>query len=571
MKLIQFFFMISLNISFILTKELMIVGFRNYNQNPNPNQNQYSIFFEILIQKKDDLPNYDNLFVELSLYNRSDINNKTKSQIKCDLDKETYQTKDKNNILYRCKNDDNSIIFDGIKVNKNFKFNSTNETDATLVESDIDESFLSKETINDITTQNFSWDFEAFYLDNIDKENDEYILNGKIYGNFTEGYAFLNLSNNTFDCFVNTTVIKFTPNGTINDHLVGKLANLTDTDEKKILIFSTDYDNDLIQYPIEENSYVDLLDINNYSPPKDGKNATNRAYFRGTINNLKNYLRFTARLIFNTTSLRNLQQSYKDVNATGERIYYDLNTGLFIYNISYNETANITSKIRIESLHDYKFSNNLKSFPSTAVTVIVINENLNLTNEKSEIPEMVTYISSKPNIDSTSFSFDLKFPSSNESFINGKQPVYLNYYNLENSNYSEINCTIENKTQLCSILCEPKKDVYTQFKRMHVIIPNITSRRLRFLDSTRNRTFFTPTNATGDIQFEYNPDLNTFAKKASKKKGLSGGAIAAIVLATVAAVAAVGIAMFFLNRGPVNPIKTSTEMNLPNSTTNINN
>jgi hypothetical protein len=29
--------------------------------------------------------------------------------------------------------------------------------------------------------------------------------------------------------------------------------------------------------------------------------------------------------------------------------------------------------------------------------------------------------------------------------------------------------------------------------------------------------------------------------------------------------------MFFLNRGPVNPIKTSTEMNLPNSTTNINN
>ena len=102
-------------------------------------------------------------------------------------------------------------------------------------------------------------------------------------------------------------------------------------------------------------------------------------------------------------------------------------------------------------------------------------------------------------------------------------------------------------------------------------VPRIPSRRLRFLDSRENKTFFTPTNATGDIQFEYNPEVNTFARKASKKKGLSGGAIAAIVLATVAAVAAVGIAMFFLNRGPVNPIKTSTEMNLPNSTTNINN
>jgi hypothetical protein len=565
--------MISLNISFILTKELMIVGFRNYNQNPNPNQNQYSIFFEILIQKKDDLPKYDNLFVELSLYNRSDINNKTKSQIKCDLDKETYQTKDKNNILYRCKNDDNSIIFDGIKVNKNFKFNSTNETDATLVESDIDESFLSKETINDITTQNFSWDFEAFYLDNIDKENDEYILNGKIYGNFTEGYAFLNLSNNTFDCFVNTTVIKFTPNGTINDHLVGKLANLTDTDEKKILIFSTDYDNDLIQYPIEENSYVDLLDINNYSPPKDGKNATNRAYFRGTINNLKNYLRFTARLIFNTTSLRNLQENYKIVNATGQRVYYDLKSGLVIYDISYNDTANLTRKIvAIESLGDYRFSNTENSFPPSTLIIIIINKYLYFTNENSEIPEFITYISDKPNIDGNSFSFDLELPSSNQSLnISGKQPVHLNYYSLENSDYEEIDCTIENKTRLCTIMCEPRKDVYTQFKRLIVKIPKISSRRLRFLDSSGNSTFFAPTDAPGDIQFEYNPEINTFGRRSSKKKGLSGGAIAAIVLATIAAIAAVAVAIFFLNRGPVHPIKTSTEMNLPNSTTNINN
>ena len=102
-------------------------------------------------------------------------------------------------------------------------------------------------------------------------------------------------------------------------------------------------------------------------------------------------------------------------------------------------------------------------------------------------------------------------------------------------------------------------------------IPKVTSGRLRFLQSEENSTFYAPKTAEGDIQFEYNPEMNTFVRKASKKKGLSGGAIAAIVLATVAAVAAVGIAMFFLNRGPVNPIKTSTEMNLPNSTTNINN
>ena len=567
MKLIQFFFIVSLNISFILNKRLMIVGFRNYYSSTEDRD----ILFEMLIQKNDDFPNYDSLYMNISLYNQSNITKETKLEIPCTYDVDSYPKNDTNNELYFCIKTNNTIHFDGVKVNKNFKFNSTNVNVSGVVlgESDIDESFLSKETINDITTQNITWDFEAFYLDNIDKVNKEFILNGKMIRSFTDEIAYLNLSDNKLDCSVNSSVIKFTPSGTINDHLVGKLADISDT--KKILIFATDYDNDLIQYPIEENSYIDLLDMNSYSPPGINKNAKNKAYFRGTLNNLKNYVRFTARIIFNSTTLRNLQESHKDVNATGERVDYDLNTGLFTYDVSYNDTANITSKIRIESLHDYKFSNNLKSFPSTAVTVIVINENLNLTNEKSEIPEMVTYISSKPNIDSTSFSFDLKFPSSNESFINGKQPVYLNYYNLENSNYSEINCTIENKTQLCSILCEPKKDVYTQFKRMQVKVPRIPSRRLRFLDSRENKTFFTPTNATGDIQFEYNPEVNTFARKASKKKGLSGGAIAAIVLATVAAVAAVGIAMFFLNRGPVNPIKTSTEMNLPNSTTNINN
>ena len=556
--------MISLNISFIITKELMIVGFRKFLSECGGLK---CISFDILLQKNNDFPNYGFLFMNLSLYNKSNITKETKIEIGCKNG--NYQENDTNTVLYSCEESINTE-FDVVKVNKNFKFNSTNVnvTAVVLGESDIDESLLSKETINDITTQNINWDFEAFYLDNIDKVNNEFILNGKMNRSFTEETALLNFTNNILTCSVNSSVIKFTPSGTINHHLVGKLANISYT--KKILIFSTDYDNDLIQYPIEENSYIDLLDMNSYSAPGINKNATNRAYFRGTLNNLKYYMRFTAR-IFNSTSLRNLQQSYKDVNATGERIYYDLNTGLFIYNISYNETANITSKIRIESLHDYKFSNNLKSFPPMKSTVIVINENLDLTNENSQIPESLSYISSKPNIDSTSFSFDLKFPSSNQSLINGKQPVYLKYYNLEISNFSEINCTIENKTQLCSILCEPKKDVYTQFKRMHVIIPNITSRRLRFLDSTRNRTFFTPTNATGDIQFEYNPDLNTFARKASKKKGLSGGAIAAIVLATVAAVASVGIAMFFLNRGPVNPIKTSTEMNLPNSTTNINN
>jgi hypothetical protein len=229
--------------------------------------------------------------------------------------------------------------------------------------------------------------------------------------------------------------------------------------------------------------------------------------------------------------------------------------------------------VSIESLHNYIFSNDINKFPSTAVIVIIIGENINLKNNQTLVTEFLNYKSEKPTISGNTFSFDIKIPNTIQSLnISEKKKMYLNYYNLENSERDEVDCSIENKTDHFTILCEPKKDVYTQFKTLIMKIPNVTSsRRLRFLQTAVNSTYYAPTNASGDIQFEYNPEVNTFGRKSSKKKGLSGGAIAAIVLATIAAVVAVGIAMFFLNRGPVNPIKTSTEMNLPNSTTNINN
>ena len=59
-------------------------------------------------------------------------------------------------------------------------------------------------------------------------------------------------------------------------------------------------------------------------------------------------------------------------------------------------------------------------------------------------------------------------------------------------------------------------------------------------------------------------------RRASKNKGLSGGAITAIILATIAAIVAVGIAIFFLNRRPVNPpVKPVSELQLQNSSAKI--
>ena len=107
---------------------------------------------------------------------------------------------------------------------------------------------------------------------------------------------------------------------------------------------------------------------------------------------------------------------------------------------------------------------------------------------------------------------------------------------------------------------------------MRIKVPEI-KRSLRFLDEEMtNRTLIPPADSNEIIDFQYNPDINTYGRRISKNKGLSAGAIAAIVLASIAAIVAVGIAIFFLNRMPTNPpVKPTSELQLQNSSAKIQN
>jgi hypothetical protein len=65
----------------------MIVGFLNYQQfTVNP-----YISFDMLIQKNDDFPNYEYLYMNISLYNQSNITKETKLEINCTFDVDIYQ------------------------------------------------------------------------------------------------------------------------------------------------------------------------------------------------------------------------------------------------------------------------------------------------------------------------------------------------------------------------------------------------------------------------------------------------------------------------------------------------
>ena len=557
-------------------KTLLLVGVWNYTyEYPSVNKTYFEIHF---LSYRNISSDYDKLNLSISVY----YNNKETKTIPIQCD--SFEFEDFVLHFY-CEAEIDYGDFNRVELNEDkFTFHYSNKNEnRTVLKRNIDESSLFENIKNNISNQTNDIKFLTFNLQNINITDDDLvILNGWITSEEklenTSQFNFT-LSNNEFTCnytdYGNNGIITFYPDKNINEHLHGKMGNaltITNKTVPHILIYGKDMDNDSLIYSIYENAVTELFGFGDYVAPINGNNAKNRAYFRGTIDTLKKYIRFNTRVIYGST-LRSLQDS-KPINASGIRDSdnIDFETGKVPYNITYFDTSKLTNIIGMELPSSFEFSNDNINFVS--ITPDFIGEDSSLTNKNSPNTENFRFISNKPNIAGNSLSFDLEPFTSNSSqnvSISGKQALYLNYKSLEDSERDEIECTIENKTYYFTVLCEPKKDIYTQLKTLIIKIPKISSGRLRILQSAENSTFYAPPNTEGDIQFEYNPEINTFARKASKKKGLSGGAIAAIVLATVAAVAAVGIAMFFLNRGPINPIKTSTEMNLPNSSTNINN
>jgi hypothetical protein len=393
------------------------------------------------------------------------------------------------------------------------------------------------------------------------------VINGKTYT--------LNLTNKTYDCTVYNSSISFNLNKNINENLIGKML-FNPSGDPQILIFSNDPSkNDLLMYSNVKSSSADLYGFENYSHP-NGENAKNVAVFFGTPNILKKYLRFRAKIIYGSNGSNSNLRFLEEIktNATGEidPDSTNIDNGQANYIMEYEGTKNISNILSIESLGEYQTGDSLNSL--SPILVFIVGNYINLTNSGLLPKPVFIYFKDKPIIDGNSFSLKFELQSKHTTLnITNKHPAYLDYTSMETSQRDIIDsCTIGNNTNIFTINCEPKKDIYTLLNSLIIRVPNITtSRKLRFLQSSGNSTIHFTKTTSGDIQFEYNPEINTFGRKSSKKKGLSGGAIAAIVLATIAAVAAVGVAIFFLNRGPINPIKTSTEMNLPNSTTNINN
>ena len=121
------------------------------------------------------------------------------------------------------------------------------------------------------------------------------------------------------------------------------------------------------------------------------------------------------------------------------------------------------------------------------------------------------------------------------------------------------------------ITCKPTEVISTTVDKVKLIY-NVTARRnIRVLDDTKKQHIYTldnNTNGTETLLFIPNNTNSTipsddttkykFKTNRTSKKGLNGGAITAIVLASVAALAGLVAAIYCLNRPKPNIVNNNT-------------
>ena len=583
MKLILFLFVITLEFSMIDTSsqinskklldklvvvnrktsitseiQLMLVGFWNSTQLGNK-ELSYNVHFI----KEPSFPFYQNLNMSISVNLDDSKNISDDYNISCNNPTISNKTKELKDISYWCLVNVPSRVHSA-KPKIQFLFYNSSGVSYNSSEHKMDKSPLADETINNLLEYGME-NYDVFDLQEIELKGNEFNLKGDFSQSYEGKQIDLNISGNIYNYSITNDSIKFNATGIINDHLHGRMPE--SNDGKRLLFYAKSDVDDLLKYPIS-NEYIEVVGFGNYKPATQNADARNQLFFTGTqysLNELEKYVRFNVTIKYN--GLRNLQEQ-KDITATGIQANIDQENDFAIYNVSYPNTMN-KNIISMTVPTKFEFSVNNETYTKIDENIYIPSD-LNLTNTENVTVERIEYLSLPDTSTSNSLSFDFNVSKLN---LRDDKTAYLSYYPFNMGDRKEIKCYIENKTLPYRISCSPKQYIYTQMNTLKFIIPEIksSSRRLRSLSTETNRTIYPPTNYSGIMEYEYNPTGNVFSRKTASN-GLSAGAIVAIVLATVAAVACVALAFFFLNRVKVTPppIKTPTDVNFANTSTNIN-
>ena len=439
---------------------------------------------------------------------------------------------------------------------------------------------------------------KELYIFNLTKEieekNGQFILKGEMHKNLNDNEEFkiaYNDMNGTLNCQKISGLFyecKLLPTSLIENRSIEQRT--ADSSKSKIIIVARFLKNLIIQYP--KNSTTDnpneknatIINIGNFNHNNNLVDAIGKIYLKCkdySLKYLKEFIRFYVDINYNTRANLRMLQNKEQIEVIGTKNLSEISKSIVSYDLTYKNTANKTI-VEISSPCNISFSDN--------GTFIGKNNEMNIDFNKDEKYEFLDkeekkyelmYLKSeygegnydaKINSDSFSFGFDTQDDILN---IENNNNVEVSYKPYNEERYFD-KCNIEKTgSESYSIKCSPKRSVYALMNTLRIDITNLLKKRrlqsvrVRILEDATNTILIPDPDSTGVIDYTYEPKINKVMPKRSSG-GLSGGAITAIVLASVAAVLAVLILIFFCNR-PLSPdAKNNNVISVPNSSSNIN-
>ena len=445
---------------------------------------------------------------------------------------------------------------------------------------------------------------KELYVLNLTKEIEEkhgqFILKGEMHKNLNDNGEFKMVNddmNGTLKCQKTSGLsyeCKLLPTSIIENRTIDQRP--ADSSKSKIIIIARYLKNFNITYP--KNSTTDDLDPNekkatiisvgNFKPSNALEDAKGKIYLKCgdyALKYLKEFIRFYADINYNPiTNLRMLQNKEK-IEVIGTKNLSEISKGIVSYDLTYKNTTNKTI-VAISSPREISFSDNgTFSGENNEMNIEFSGDETYefLKKEEKRYEPMYLKKNKKNNNDEgnydaiinyDSFSFDFDTQDDILDIVN-KTDVEVSYKPKNEGRYFD-KCNIEKiGNESYSIKCSPKRSVYALMDTLLIDITNLLKKRrlssvsVRILQDAINTTLIPNGNSTGVIDYTYDPKISKFISKKSSG-GLSGGAITAIVLAIIFAILAVAFLIFFCNRPLASVDKNNNIINVPNSSTNIN-
>ena len=362
-----------------------------------------------------------------------------------------------------------------------------------------------------------------------------------------------------------------------------------------------DYSSDIvsssdIEEPSKEINYYPsiarptLLGFGNYRKEKKGnEDEIKFTVFIKKLVNVKSYdyIHFTI-VIITLKNLRGLEETgTEEFHIFGElnNTFSSPNNLYDKYEVHINETQLYNHNIDdIGSIKSITFKDDIyvsdnktyhDVYNGTKKANVYLNpEEINIMNEKSDIINIIVF--QVFFLTKQSYVYDLY---GNITSLNGKD-YNINKGNIEilyeENNYKDLlrgNIeTSQNKSYQYKIRFFIERSINTNLAGALIDVTDLISTKLRNLESNRiNITLYETKDISLNVNEEYISEPKYYTRKVGSGSGLSGGAIAGIIIVSIVVLIAIAFTFIYLNKRPNLPISHSSALEFYNSASSMQN